>query len=418
MIGFLAWRNLGRQRARTLLTVLGLLVSTALLYDMALLATGLRTSLDHVLDEIGYELRVLPRGGLPFSSEAALPGGRALARDLSGLRGVARAEPLWATTLYLSGSGESFAARGPARPVAVFAVGLDPATQTIYRIAEGSGIPGTRADRVLDSAPRGDTPVPVVVNRMVADTLGAGVGDTILVSAGLEAAGGGAARPARAVIVGVASFRLDMRQQRSVSLTLPDLQRLAGREAEDPAAFILGKLASDADAGSVLVAWRSLHPETDIHSVDEILGQVRGQLSYFQQFSLVLGTVSLLVTFLLILTLLTLAVTERQGEIAILRALGLPAARVILMILIEGMLLTVLAIGPGIALGSVASAGLDAILKNSPGIPADLSFFAFTPGALARTVLLVFVVGTLAGAYPALLAARTNIVATLHREVT
>ena len=51
--------------------VLGLAVSTALLYDMALLARGLRASLDTVLGEIGYELRVLPRGSLPFSSEAA-----------------------------------------------------------------------------------------------------------------------------------------------------------------------------------------------------------------------------------------------------------------------------------------------------------------------------------------------------------
>ena len=50
MIAFLARRNLVRQRARTFLCALGLAVSTALLYDMALLASGLKASLAHVLE--------------------------------------------------------------------------------------------------------------------------------------------------------------------------------------------------------------------------------------------------------------------------------------------------------------------------------------------------------------------------------
>ena len=98
--------------------------------------------------------------------------------------------------------------------------------------------------------------------------------------------------------------------------------------------------------------------------------------------------------------------------------LGLPAGRVVALILIEGLCLTALAIGPGLILGSIASGGLDAILKASPGLPPDLSFFLFTPDALLRTVGLVLVTGTLAGAYPALLAARTDVVRTLHQEVT
>lgn len=399
MIGFLAKRNLLRQRARTLLTVLGLGVTTALLYDMALLAGGLRASLTSVLDEIGYELRVLPKGGLPFSSDAALPGGRALARAMSGLPGVSRAAPLWATTLHLYRAGSA--------PVAAFALGLDPEVQSIYRLEEGPGIPAEASGVV-----------PLIVNRAVADSLHLAVGDTLVVSAGLEPAGQGPARPARAYVAGIAMFRLDFKAQRSVSTRLADLQRIAGREAEDPAAFVLGKLASGAPAEPVIATWKTLHPETDLYSVAELMGQVRGQLSYFRQFSLILGTVSLITSFLLILTLLTLSVNERQGEFAILRALGLRARRVVGLVLIEGLVLSLLALGPGLVLGSLASIGLDAILKTSPGIPADLSFFVFTPEALGRTVGLVLLVGTLAGAYPALLAARTDVVATLHREVT
>ncbi|MEO6463228.1 MAG: ABC transporter permease, partial [Candidatus Eisenbacteria bacterium] len=287
MIGFLARRNLARHRTRTFLTVLGLAVSTALLYDMALLAGGLRASLDSVLGEIGYELRVLPRGGLPFASEAELADGRRIAARLDSLPGVATATPLWATTLYLARDRRS-------APLSAFALGLDPVGQTLYRVTAG---------RAPAGAAQGAVPPGIVLNALLADSLGAAIGDTLLATSALDAATGLAARPAPVVVAALATFRFDLATQRSASLALDDLQRLAGRGADDPAAFILGKLEPGADAAPVLAAFRALHPDVDAWSVAELLGQVRGQLSYFQQFSLILGTVSLLVTFLLILTL-------------------------------------------------------------------------------------------------------------------
>jgi putative ABC transport system permease protein len=402
MIAFLARRNLVRQRARTLLCALGLAVSTALLYDMALLATGLKASLAHVLDEVGYDLRVLPKGGLPFSSDAVLPHGGALAADLARMPGVADALPLWATTLYLE------PAHGGRRAITAFALGLDPARQTLYRVTRGHAI---------DTAAPGAEAVPVVLNERLARALGAAPGDTLLAAPALDATLGGAARTTRLVVRGTAEFRFDLHTQRSLALAPADLARIAGR-SDDPASFLLGRLAPGASGPAVAARWAALHPETEFHEVSEMLSEVRGQLSYFRQFSLILGTVSLLVTFLLVLTLQTLSVNERQGEIAILRALGLKAPRVVALVLVEGLALAVLALPAGVLLGAIAARGLDAILTSSPGLPAGLSFFVFTPGALARTALLVLVTATLAGAYPAWLAARTNIALTLHREVT
>jgi putative ABC transport system permease protein len=401
MIGFLARRNLVRQRARTLLCVLGLGATTALLYDMALLSTGLKASLEHVLAEIGYDLRVLPKGGLPFSSEAVLPNGQALAAELDSLPGVADALPLWATTLYVGRAGQA------GRLVSAFALGLDPARQTFYRIDTGRAIP----DAGFADA------IPIVLNSRLADSLGVTPGDTLEVVAALDASAGSGAGSARARVAGVGTFRFDLRQQRTAALRPPDLARLAGR-TDDPASFVLGRLAPGANAADVVARWKALHPETDIYEVSQLLGEIRGQLSYFQQFSLILGTVSLLVTFLLILTLLTLSVNERQGEIAILRALGLKAQRVVLLVLVEGCALALLALPLGLLAGAFAARGLDHILTSSPGLPAGLSFFVATPGALAQTSVLVLVTVALAGLYPAWLASRTNVALTLHREVT
>src|SRR5689334_12242499 len=245
MIGFLARRNLWRQRSRTLLCVLGLAVSTALLYDMALLSSGLRASLGRVLAEIGYDLRVLPKGGLPFSSEAELKGGHALAGELAHVPGVADATPLWATTLYV--------ARPRGRALAAFALGLDPAKQTLYRMRAGdaSGL---------------------VLNPRLADSLGVRPGDTLRVAA--EA--GGALEALR--VSGVADFRLDLHAQRTLALAPAALARVAGRD-DDPAAFLLGRLAPGADAKAVVARWEALHPETDAYEVSRLLGEIRGQLS-------------------------------------------------------------------------------------------------------------------------------------------
>jgi ABC-type lipoprotein release transport system permease subunit len=111
-------------------------------------------------------------------------------------------------------------------------------------------------------------------------------------------------------------------------------------------------------------------------------------------------------------------VNERQGELAILRALGLAAPRVTLLVLVEGVVLAFLALLPGFAIGALAARGLDAILTSSPGLPAGLSFFVPGAGAVASTAVLVLASATLASAYPAWLASRTNVALTLHREVT
>ena len=75
MIGFLATRGLFRHTARTFLGVLGVGVAGALLFDMQMLSRGLQASLHRILRQIGYEVRVTPRGTLPFETDATFPEG-------------------------------------------------------------------------------------------------------------------------------------------------------------------------------------------------------------------------------------------------------------------------------------------------------------------------------------------------------
>jgi putative ABC transport system permease protein len=127
---------------------------------------------------------------------------------------------------------------------------------------------------------------------------------------------------------------------------------------------------------------------------------------------------SLIVTVLLVATLLTITVNERLGEIATLRAIGVSRATVTREVLIEGMALTLVGSGFGILLGLVTARYLDSILTSFPGLPAAFSFFVPRRESLTTAGLVLALTGSLAGLYPAWLAARAPIAATLRAEAT
>jgi ABC-type lipoprotein release transport system permease subunit len=61
---------------------------------------------------------------------------------------------------------------------------------------------------------------------------------------------------------------------------------------------------------------------------------------------------------------------------------------------------------------------LDRILTSFPGLPAAISFFVPDPRSLTVAAAVLLATGVLSGAYPAVLAARAPIAATLRSEAT
>jgi putative ABC transport system permease protein len=163
---------------------------------------------------------------------------------------------------------------------------------------------------------------------------------------------------------------------------------------------------------------RQRFPELEVNSVADLVVEARKRLVYFTQLSFILGTMSLIVAVLLIGTLLTITVNERLGEIATLRAIGVSRGTVMLQVLAEGVALTLLGGGLGVLLGLATARYLDAILTSFPGLPAAFSFFVPRAGTLTLAGVVLLVTGSLAGLYPAWLASRAPIAATLRAEAT
>ncbi|MDD2685982.1 MAG: ABC transporter permease [Gallionella sp.] len=137
----------------------------------------------------------------------------------------------------------------------------------------------------------------------------------------------------------------------------------------------------------------------------EVLGSVLDVITFAVG---ALGGISLLVGGVGILTIMTMAVTERTAEIGLLRALGAREGQVLVLFLGEAILLSALGGAVGLALGAGIAQGLHWLMPSLP---------VHTPWIFALLAeLSAVVIGLIAGVAPARRAARLDPVTALHTE--
>jgi putative ABC transport system permease protein len=394
----LVWgvRSLGRHRLRTALSILGIAVAAAMLLDMVMLSGGIDKSFAELVLARGFQIRITPKGTLPFDTEATMP---AASRILEGIRhdpdvelaGAVLGTPLFGET------DDSLAT--------LFAYGIEPEAQGLYQVTGGGDLTPADSGGVL-------------LSPGAAELLHASVGDTVTLVGRLDPQALAKPPGRRLAVRGIVRWLYDARGQASVGTILPVMQRLAGQAGDDRVSVLVVKVRTDAAVGAVTERLRRHYPRLEVNSVADLVIQFRKRLVYFRQLSYILGSISLTVTVLLVATILTIAVSERLGEIATLRAIGVSRSTVVRQVLAEGTALTLAGAALGIALGLGTARYLDAILTSFPGLPAAFSFFVPRPDALATAAAVLLVTGSLAGAYPAWLAARAPIAATLRSEAT
>jgi putative ABC transport system permease protein len=399
MRGTLAFATLRRHPARTMLAILGIAVAAALLLDMVMLSTGMRTSFRSLMLTRGYQLRLAPKGTLPFDSEATIDSAAAIVAALRASPEIKAVSPSLGTTLSLVDQSLP----------STFALGIESDVQGDYVLERGVDIPITVPE---------DSVLPVVVSRMFLERTGHQLQDTITVAAGADAQLRSMARSRTVVLVGEGRFFYVPNETPVMALPLESVRRLLGPAFHDRMSLAMAEVrrgdSASVEAARVWIA--ETQPRVNAISTETAIRQVEERLSYFRQLAFVLGAISLGIGFLLVATLITLSVNERRGEIAVLRAIGTSRGGVLRQVFLEGFMLSSAGIAGGLLLGLVTARWLNGILSDFPGLPASFDFFVWTPDAAWRALALLLVSGSLAGLLPAWRASVIPIARALREE--
>jgi putative ABC transport system permease protein len=392
MIATLAFASLRRHRARTLLAILGVAVSAAMLLDMVMLSSGMRESFRSLLLSQGFQLRLSPKGTLPFDTEATI-------RDAEGLVALLRARPNVAAVSPVLGAQLHFPVAGGT--VTSTALGVDPAVQGDYELVAGRN-PAA--------------PDEMVANDAVLRALGRSIGDTVRAASGYDPQLRTLSGQRVLRIVGRVRFVYLALDQRAAALPIGTLRAMNGAGASGRASLVMVRLRPGADVEREREALLAQFRTVTVISTSEALKQVDERLSYFRQLAVILGAVSLVVGFLLVTTLVTVSVNERIGEISVMRAIGVRRWRVVAQILLESSVIMLVASPLGLALGLVTARWLNSILARFPGLPERIDFFLFQPSAAWTALGLLALSGILAGVYPSWRGASQPIATTLRQE--
>ena len=309
----LGWlKSLGRHRLRTALSIAGIAISGAMLLDMVMLSGGIEKSFAEMLLARGYQIRLTPKGTLPFDTEATLSGAGELIATLRRDTAIESAGAVLGTSVY---------GRTRDSLVTLFGYGVQPEAQSLYVLESGRDLTPDDSLGILLSTP-------------AARLLGASIGDTVTLVGRLDPQVVTASVGRRLVVRGMVHWVYDYRGQPSVGTLLPVMQTLANQRARDRASLLIVKVRDDRAVDEVAARLGTAFPRLEVNSVADLVRHFKQRLVYFRQLSYILGSMSLIVTVLLIATLLTITVNERLGEIATLRAIGISRATVIRQVLV------------------------------------------------------------------------------------
>jgi putative ABC transport system permease protein len=353
----LARRNLTRNRLRSGLAVLGIVIGVFAIAALGILGTVLELTASDSLGGLGNQVIVTPN---------AETGGETIdPRDVQAIRRVAEGAEVVPLV-----SGGAVAERGESRSFV-----------TLY---------GTEDPSALFTAAEGDLPERhargAIVGSGVAADLGVDVGRTLTIEG----------REYRIVAV--------LAPSEGISPVSPD-----GAVILSPAAFVEDEYTQviiQADSGTqagriadgIREQLNAREERVDIFELSSIVDQIGDFFDLLSAFLLAIGSISLFVAGVSILNVMLMSTSERREEIGVFRAVGVQKRDVIRMILVEAAMLGLVGGVLGVLLAIVGTAGLyvfvaevtlSAVLAVQNGL--------YLLGAFAFGV----VVSLLSGAYPA-----------------
>ncbi len=373
----LAWRGVLARPLRSLLSVLGVALGTAVLLAGLATSAGIESAVAAAVDDqVGRtDLRVAAFGEVGLSADTV--------KVITETPGVSIVAPALERRTYLvedpgAGGGTAAAGEGAVLPAPVTVLGIDPVSEPIlHDLPLVEGTPLVKADERN-----------ALVSERLAGEDGFRIGATIAIQ------GGGDRVDLRIVGILAGDGPLSSALGRTVVVPLA-----AARAAFGDDGMSRVDLGLDVGVDSSVVA-KSLEDRLVLQpyvlaTPEEIGAALRGSTSSFQATTALIAAVTLFAGAFLVFNTLSMTVIEQVRTVGLLRAAGATRGQVTRFMLTQAITLGVVGSVIGVAIGSLLALGMVAWVRTVGAVTLD--HLAIPPEALA-TAFLVGVGVTLAAA--------------------
>ncbi len=424
-------KNLRRRSGRSALTIMGISLAIALTVVMFSLSSGIRGSVDSLIQESGVDLFVGSKGSDLILGGMDIQKGRDVANELSKNNSDIRAAyPLLMESLYAS--PEPYITNETTR---IFANGLIPKLgfNSDFKFAsllEGKNLgdfydgedPFYANGSYADGFSSQNFTHMIVINDFLASFLNVSVNDTIYLSKNVTMSEGTFFNVTGIIKSGALIFS---QGKMSASMHLSELQYITGKWQAfvvegshyiypDPVDQILIDIPPSANAEEIK-NWIEENYELSATTQEELIRDIGGFIDIYEGYAEMITIVTVIIALLFTSTVMMIAIKERTGEIGVLRAIGFSKRTIAELIIAESIVICAIGFIIGFGLGYAGSLLLNQFLLDlAKDVPEGFHFTIVTPLTVLQTGGFAVLVGLISSLFPAYYASTISIAKTIR----